>query len=56
MSNTTHAGALAEKLIEAMDKMCNASPEEFEKYDREFKEVGKFYGAAVLKEREKINE
>jgi hypothetical protein len=52
MSNATHAGALGEKLIEAMDKMCSASPEEFEKYDREFKEAGKLYGEAVLKERE----
>ena len=52
MSNTTHAGALGERLIEAMNKMCDASPEEFEKYDREFKEMGRFYGEAVLKERE----
>ena len=51
MSNTTHASALGEKLIEAMDKMCSASPDEFEKYDKEFKEAGKLYAAAVLKER-----
>lgn len=52
MSSATHVGALSERLIEAMDKMCSASPEEFEKYDREFKEAGKLYGEAVLKERE----
>lgn len=51
MSNTTHAGALGEKLIQECDKMIGASPEEFAEADRKFKEAAKHYIAALKRSR-----